>query len=205
MSSPAPAIVLRAPSSSDSSSPHIAAAPDLSWLEGTWRVTHSTLPKWKKSKNVEITYSRAPGTDPPKLDDLVTYQPLKSETVKTVHGVDKPIDVGSSAERENEHRSEDMQASLGYKWRGKGGLVIASSQWEILGHGEEPESGDQWVVTYFAKTLFTPAGVDVYARKGPLKEETLEGIKTALVDLGGSVAELAKELFEVAGAAGVAD
>ena len=49
-----------------------------------------------------------------------------------------------------------------YGWRGKGWLKIASSQWEVLGSGEE-EGG--WAVTFFQKTLFTPIGIDVYARK----------------------------------------
>lgn len=53
--------------------------------------------------------------------------------------------------------------------------MVASSHWEVLGHGEE-EGG--WAVTYFAKTLFTPAGVDVYARRrGGLSEGMVERIK----------------------------
>jgi hypothetical protein len=37
------------------------------------------------------------------------------------------------------------------------------------------------VVTYFRKTLFTPAGIDVYSwRKEGLKEGTVVGIKEAL-------------------------
>jgi len=54
-------------------------------------------------------------------------------------------------------------------------LKIASSQWEVLGWGEEEEG---WVVTFFQKTLFTPAGLDIYARrKGGLTKEMLERIK----------------------------
>ena len=89
-------------------------------------------------------------------------------------------------------------ASLGYTWRGKGWLMIASSRWEILGYGEEEGTGNSWVVTYFAKTLFTPAGVDFYSRKGKLREETVEGIKEAIKGLGGDVAELGSKVFEVA-------
>jgi hypothetical protein len=53
------------------------------------------------------------------------------------------------------------------------------------------------VVTYFAKTLFTPAGVDVYSRIGALKPETLEGIKAGLVGLGGDVEKLVGGMFEI--------
>lgn len=57
--------------------------------------------------------------------------------------------------------------------------MIASSHWQLLGYnvkggssagagveGGEGEAGEEWVVTYFSKTLFTPAGLDVYARSG---------------------------------------
>lgn len=76
--------------------------------------------------------------------------------------------------------------------------MIASSHWEVLGYGDL-EAGQQWVVTYFAKTLFTPAGVDIYSRtKEGLGEGVLGGVKEALaaVDHSG-VKSLAGELFEV--------
>lgn len=76
--------------------------------------------------------------------------------------------------------------------------MIASSKWEILGFGDEEGGGNQWVVTHFAKTLFTPEGVDFYSRHGPLKEETVESIKAALANLGGNMATLAKDIFVVA-------
>ena len=56
--------------------------------------------------------------------------------------------------------------------------MIASSQWEILGHGEE-EGG--WTVIFFEKTLFTPAGIDVLARrKGGLSDELMQRIKAEM-------------------------
>lgn len=66
--------------------------------------------------------------------------------------------------------------------------MIAPSHWEVLGFGYEPATGgavesetegegNAWVVTYFAKTLFTPAGIDVYSRsKEGVRAEVLEGI-----------------------------
>jgi len=155
---------------------------------------------WKSKRNVRITYTALPPSDPTlkdadtdRLDDLVEYQTLNSEKVKTVHGVDKAASLGA------------------WNWLGKGWLMIASSHWEVLGwgcycHGQEREGrigeGEDWMTTYFAKTLFTPAGVDVYSRRGGLSEGCLEGIKEALKGVGEgpgdeSFVKLVNELFEV--------
>lgn len=121
---------------------------------------------------------------------------MGSKSLKTVRGVDKPFDVpNTSATKEGDGEGE--VASMAYHWRGKGWLMIASSKWEILGWGDEEGTGNRWVVTYFAKTLFTPAGVDVYSRDGALTPQMVEGIKEALKGLGGDVKGLAGELFEI--------
>lgn len=76
--------------------------------------------------------------------------------------------------------------------------MIASSHWEVLGYGDL-EEGQQWAVTYFAKTLFTPAGIDVYSRmKEGLSEAVMVGIKEALAAVEhAGVTSLVGELFEV--------
>ncbi|KAJ4356839.1 uncharacterized protein N0V89_004876 [Didymosphaeria variabile] len=187
-------VTLRVPSSLPTTEPSPSIAPpSLQWLSGPWNVTHSTLPMWKKNKNVVITYTPITSSSPPRIDDLVTYQPISSSSTKTVHGVDKPFSVPNTADS-----GEEGKASLAYNWRGKGWLMIASSKWEILAHGDEEGTGNAYVVTFFAKTLFTPAGVDVYSRKGILKPETVEAIKAGLAGLGGQVANMTKELFEIA-------
>ena len=169
---------------------------------------------WKSKRNVSITYTALPSSTPAtikdtakehssngklKLDDLVQYQPLNSDSWKKVEGID--TQAGDSTGEWN--------------WRGKGWLIIAGSHWEVLGWGRgfaDQQSGDargegddeehnkgQWAVTYFAKTLFTPAGIDVYARDpAGLGEELVEEIKEALTrseDEG--VKKLAGGLFEV--------
>jgi hypothetical protein len=147
---------------------------------------------WKKSRNVRITYTAIANTTPTQIDDEVTYQSLSSDAIKSVRGVDKPFEVPNTEPAEGE------VASLGYNWRGKGWLMIASSKWEILGYGDEPGTAENsWVVTYFARTLFTPAGIDFYSRKGSLTPETIDRIKNALAALGGEVAKLAPDVFEV--------
>lgn len=74
--------------------------------------------------------------------------------------------------------------------------MIASSHWEVLGWGERPllhgaggvgDMGDgveRWAVTWFAPTLFTQEGVDIYSdRKEGLSKETVDGIIKALKEL----------------------
>ncbi|EMD60311.1 hypothetical protein GGP41_008312 [Bipolaris sorokiniana] len=191
-------VTLRAPSSLTATEPSASISPpQLSWLSGSWNVTHSTLPMWKKNRNVRITYTPVASSTPPQIDDVVTYQGLNSDALKTVHGLDKPFDVPNTAPPAGAEGGAGDVASLGYNWRGKGWLVIATSKWEILGYSDEQGTGNSWVVTYFAKTLFTPAGIDFYSRKGSLAPQTIDDIKAALVGLGGDVAKLAGQIFQV--------
>ena len=78
--------------------------------------------------------------------------------------------------------------------RGKGLLAIASSHWQLLGAALAPAATPEWAVTYFSKTIFTPAGLDVYAR-GPkgLSDEQVAMIVRAIEGLGGEVAELVRD------------
>jgi hypothetical protein len=182
---PQPQITLRAPTTSPSTTATLTAftPPPLPWLLGTWHVTHSTLPIWKKARNVSITYKPL-ASSPEKLDDLVTYQSLGGDKLKTVSGTDTPAGPGA------------------WNWRGNGWLMIASSHWEVLGYGDVKDGeGDeeQWVVTYFAKTLFTPAGIDIYSRrKEGLKESTLQAVKEALGKVDAEVVRgLVGSIFEV--------
>lgn len=134
---------------------------------------------WKNNRNVVITYKPLDSV-PGAIDDLVEYQPLSSDKKKTVEGIDKP----------------DPDVHAAYNWRGKGWLKIASSHWEVLGHGDE-DGG--WVVTYFAKTLFTPAGIDIYARKkGGLSEELVGRIRAEMKKVEDQVFQkMADEIFEI--------
>lgn len=66
--------------------------PTNDFLAGTWHVTHSTLPMWKDKRNVNITYKTltADSSGVVKIDDLVKYQGINSEKIKSVNGVDTP-------------------------------------------------------------------------------------------------------------------
>ena len=134
---------------------------------------------WKKNKNVVITYT--PLEKPPgSIDDLVQYNPIDSDKQKTVEGVD----------------TLDPNVEAAYNWRGKGWLKIASSHWEVLGYGEE-DGG--WVVTFFEKTLFTPAGIDIYSRrKGGLSEALIQGIRAEMKKINDpGFQKQADEIFEI--------
>ncbi|KAK9357226.1 hypothetical protein V1504DRAFT_494582 [Lipomyces starkeyi] len=200
-------IQLRPPSSlaftHNSDSPIIYTPPSVAFLQGTWHVTHSTLPMWKSNRNVHITYTPLLSSSNPihdgshsvadaadiLLDDMVTYNSLNGDKVKTVHGIDTPVAQGS------------------WHWRGKGWLAIASSHWEILGYGiEKPDLSaalhndvNQWIVTYFTKSLFTPAGIDIYSRSAEgLRDETVNEIREMLKGMEGpEMMKLAGDMFEV--------
>lgn len=180
---------LRAPllhrRSGKASSARAFTTPNIQWLAGTWHVTHTSLPLWNDKRNTRITYTALPDD---KIDDLVQYQMISSSKIKTIEGIDTP----------NPDAAHDGGGA--WKWRGKGWLKIATSDWEILGWGDAPaEDGsgkEQWVVTYFSKTLFTPPGIDLYARTGKgHSDRTFDEIKKSLERLGEEHADI-KQLVQ---------
>lgn len=185
-------ITIRPPTFSKACPPADFKPPTIQWLTETWHVTHSSLPMWKSKRNVRIQYTPLSPSDPSipaentdRLDDLVSFQGLNSTKVSTIEGID-------TAAKSETGRGE-------WNWRGKGWLKIAGSHWEVLGWGEEEGTGNKWVVTCFDKTLFTPAGVDLYSQhKGGLRGDTVEGIKKALSEVEDEgVRKMAGDLFEV--------
>ena len=90
-----------------------------------------------------------------------------------------------------------------WDWRGKGWLKVVSSHWEIVdwcqgkgGEGEGDEGEEEWAVIWFEKTIFTPEGIDIFARgKKGLREETVREIKERLG--GGMHKTMSEGLFEV--------
>lgn len=186
-------VTLRSPTFSPGKPPAGYQNPTIAWLTETWHVTHSTLPMWKRKKNVRIQYTPLEPSRPDiakentdRLDDLVTSQPLHGDKVSSIRGIDK---VSGSGDGRGE-----------WDWRGKGWLMIASSHWEILAWGvEQNGNGNKWAVTAFAKTLFTPAGIDVYSQsRAGVLPETLEAIKDALVQVQDQdVQKMAHDLFAI--------
>lgn len=134
-----------------------------------------------------ITYTPIePKTEPRKFNDIVEYRGEKASSGSKrsrVEGVDTL----------NSDPGPDGSSPVArYKWRGKGLLMIASSRWQVIGFGPG------WAVTFFEKTLFTPAGLDIYSRddKG-LPGELLQEIIQKTKNVSGDVGKLAEGLFEV--------
>jgi hypothetical protein len=192
-------LVIRTPSShtystSKTTTESTLKSPPFEWISTTWNVSYSSLPLWKGKQNVRITYSLcgpAP-QDPskmPTLDDHVESQKLGQTKTSHIHGISRPVEV------------KGLAFGLAYSWRGKGLLKIASSDWEILGYGSDNHAAEpnDWVVTFFSKTLFTPAGIDIYTRtKANLSDETLDAIKSALATLSDEkFTTIVNSIFEI--------
>ncbi|KAF4584411.1 histidinolphosphatase-like protein [Ophiocordyceps camponoti-floridani] len=166
-------IQLNLPQKYSASSPARIEPPPVSWLASSpWAVTHSTLAMWRDARNVRIRYTALANSREgrPRLDDLVEYEPLKSDGVrKEVAGVD----------------TQDVDGA--WDWRGKRWLFFVSSHWEVLGWGEEllPDGKvERWAITWFAPTAFTKEGVDIYcdSREG-ISEATYNRLMEALAKL----------------------
>jgi hypothetical protein len=127
------------------------------FLTGTWFICFSNFPMWTKGNKTNLTFNYAVAETSPKLilSDDVRY--LKNGKQKSIKGLDT-------------QSSENPNA---FKWRGKGFLKIASSNWEVVFKDEEQ---GQWAVIYFSKTLFTPEGVDIISRTEELSPEMLKEI-----------------------------
>lgn len=177
---PAPKSPPPASSSPAQDSPSGFTNPPLEWLQRTWTVTHSTLAMWCTARNVRITYKALPPSPPaaggsrPRVDDMVEYEKASGKGgLKTVAGIDTACG----------------QADTGsWDWRGKGLLGFVTSHWEILGWGEREVDGkgtERWAVTWFAPTLFTKEGVDLYSDRREGMSEALAGeVLAALKGLG---------------------
>jgi hypothetical protein len=196
----APEIKLRSPSShtyvgKQANGSTEVKSPTYDWVAGSWYVSYTSLPLWSDKQNVRITYNRlaSSATDAdtmPDLDDHVESQKLGKTKVDHIYGISRPVHV------------EGVDHGLAYSWRGKGIMLsFITSDWEILGHGTDSEAAEpnEWVVTFFCKTLFTPAGMDIYTRtKASLSDVTLEAIKAELEKISDDgFTAIAKQLYEV--------
>ncbi|KIR77199.1 hypothetical protein I306_05790 [Cryptococcus gattii EJB2] len=151
---------------------------DRSWFMGKWDVVWSTLPMWKDKKDVTITYTptnRRQETRIVEFEDLVEYRARSSADGSKTY-------TSKCQNKEPRGRANDITvrgidtlspASNGatFDWKGKGLLFFVHSHWEVLGYGKDVEQGQEWAVTYFSKTLFTPAGIDIYIRTIPFSSK----------------------------------
>ncbi|PKS06996.1 hypothetical protein jhhlp_005593 [Lomentospora prolificans] len=169
------ALQIRAPKQYKPAASSASGSPPLEWLHRTWTVTHSTLKRWRPAQNLTITYGAHPASAAgnPRITDVVAYQSKGSTKVKSISGVDTAV-------------SKDDLTS--WNWRGGGLLKPISCPWEMIGWGERVNSEgvtERWAVTWFAKTLFTEEGLDIYTDRYEGMSEELAGlILEALGKLG---------------------
>lgn len=130
----------------------------LQFLTGVWFICATNFPMWLKGDKTEPTFHysiRENGI----LNDEVAYR--KNGKEKFIRGFDY----------------QDEEDKNHFVWRGKGLLRLLKSEWQVA--LRDPE-GD-WAVIYFSKTLFTPEGVDIVARKKDLSAETIQTIKNKMM------------------------
>lgn len=129
----------------------------------------------------------------------LTNQP--SSEKKRIEGLNRPIKL----EDQDGGRVEEQMVQ--WRWRGKGMLKLLKSDWQILGYhfsststtsGQREDSPD-WVVTFFHKTLFTPAGIDVYSKSPDALSDQLklQLIQTLRNHTSRVVSDLADLMFEI--------
>ena len=130
-------------------------------LEGSWYVNQTNFPMWLKGTKTapRLNYTIQTKRKDTVLFDRVNF--IQNEKEKNIKGDDWARNEGHTR----------------FVWRGKGILGFLKSKWEILYINLE----EQWAITYFEKTLFTPEGYDVISKKeklGPsIEKQVLEKLK----------------------------
>lgn len=135
-------------------------------MDGTWYVVRTSLPFWRTRTDPAISYTPLPDG---RVTDTVTYR--RSGRDKIVVGIDTPVDGG-------------------WVWRGLGPVTRrTTSNWRFVAGGDQ-----DWAVSYFARTLFTPFGIDIVWRS-PQPTEGEVAVVTALLPRIPEAAPFVDRLF----------
>ena len=130
-----------------------------SLLEGKWFVVATNFPMWLKKENTGPNFNYTNFREKNNklvFDDCVMY--VKDKSPKKIKGKDK----------------QKTKDELKFSWRGKGLLGLFKSNWRIIASDKE----GRWIAIYSTKTLVSPEGVDIIARKKDLSENEIKGIIT---------------------------
>ncbi|KAE8549508.1 hypothetical protein TMatcc_000516 [Talaromyces marneffei ATCC 18224] len=141
---------LRLPVLYDSAASVQHSGPSIDWLSGRWHISHSSLPMWRDKRNCTVDYAPlAPAASMlPRVDDMVHYQMLNSDSVSQIHAINTGWK-GNPA---------------GWTWRGTGWITqFISCDWEIFGYGEL-SGGGHWMIMHFRATWLSKAGLDLFTR-----------------------------------------
>lgn len=143
---------------------HIASAPsrfEASQLEGTWYVAASNFPMWVSGdkKNPTFEYALMPDDgETVKVDDAVRFE------------VDGKPDAFLGIDE------QDPGSPTHFTWRGKGGLLLFSSDWYVAAIADD----GAWAVVYYTATIASPDGVDIIARTKKLPKDRLAEAEAAI-------------------------
>ncbi|KAK0526731.1 hypothetical protein OC834_004094 [Tilletia horrida] len=192
------------PSSGAPSPSHVLSSTHFPYeaFMGDWAVVGSSLPLWKKRSNVVITYHKTerglpalgeeqvPGKSTLQFEDEINWY----EDGKEAAGKAKVTKLRQEGKKNwlRGLNKLDAKATNGatFHWTGLGWLRLLSAHWQVIGasphfgNASAPADEPIWLVTYFSKSLFTPAGVDIYVRNpSKLSDETYGAIVAALEKL----------------------
>lgn len=131
-------------------------------VSGTWQIVASSLPFWRSRSAPAVSYLPLPDG---RVLDAVTY--VRGGRDKLVLGVDTRTDAG-------------------FEWRGLQHVTrLTTSRWQVIASDETAgDPADRWAVTAFDKTLFTPAGVDIYCRARDISPVARAAATAALAAAG---------------------
>ncbi|SDS96691.1 histidinol-phosphatase (PHP family) [Microlunatus soli] len=138
-------------------------------MNGTWYVVRTSLPFWRTRTDPAISYTPLPDG---RVTDTVTYRRAGRDQV--VIGVDS--------------RTTDDSGD-GWIWRGLGAVTRwTSSRWRMLATEAD------WALSSFARTPFTPAGIDLLWRSPHPDEDRVAEVLARLPSIA-EAAPYAARLF----------
>ncbi len=138
---------------------------DLEKMSGKWFIQKTSLDFWLNRFSPTVTYTIEETLPEFKILDEVRYL-NKRGVAKEVVGYDVA------------KRAINGQ----FMWQAKPWFLrFLKSEWGVVAHDEE---SDDWAVTYFSKTAFTPEGMDIYSRSEVLGEDKYQEILQKISNVG---------------------
>lgn len=132
--------------------------PTLEDVRGRWFIVQTSLNLWRKRQNPSITYTPL---DAQRMHDDVQYTINKK--TKHIIGID----------------TQNVADPRRFRWHGSAWYIRwVTSDWRIV----EFNQAGGWCVVYFSHTVFTAAGVDIYARNKHMSHATITMIKQHMTD-----------------------
>lgn len=137
---------------------------DIRKMSGKWYIQKTSINFWLNRFSPTVTYTIEKNSPEIKILDRVRYINSCGKT-KEVIGYDS--------------LRTDINGQ--FRWQAKSWyLRFLKSEWGIVAHDEEY---NDWAVTYFSKTAFTPEGMDIYSRSKVLTNNKYQEILQTISDM----------------------